>query len=190
MYPKNEWVEIDGYRIKLSEVKEEMVRESSKKIRAVRIHVLYENRTDHPLKYVTVQWLLYDTEGYSYSSTIMRKFYGDDSSRKLSEGLLSTEKKVRGWVAFELPQDAKPDYVQFRANFMADAVADVYLDEHKNNAAKKETDTSNIITCPYCGVSHPEFQSFCAGCGSALSKNTISNFLGAVKKVFKANDSK
>ncbi len=193
-YQQNEWFEQDSYRVRVGNLKDEMISEKKTQQRSVRIEVQYENRSQRTLKYVTLQWLLYDTDGYSYSSTILRKMYGGDAIRKLPEGRLNPGKSVRGWVAFEVPKDAKLAYVQFRANFMADAVADVYLGEYKNAAPKKEADTSNIITCPYCGVSHPEFQSFCAGCGSALSKNTskasISNFLGAVKKVFKESDSK
>ncbi len=193
MYKINEWFEQDGYRLKLVEIKEEGIAE----LKAVRIHVVYENHTDEPLNYVTLQWLVYDKEGYSYKSTITRTFYGDDFVRKLPEGLLSPGKSVRGWVAFELPQNATPDYVQFRKNFMAKSVAEIAWDG--KNARKRSpspnsgaTRQSEMVACPYCHVSQPAGKSYCVGCGAALptGKGAIENFLNKVQGIFDAGVSK
>ena len=133
-YKLNEWVELDEYKIIITAVKEESIQtgstQSLEEIRAVRIHVAYENRSGKPFKFVTLQWLLFDQDGYSYESEILRKLYGDDAPRKLQEGHLSPGKSVQGWVAFQIPKDARPAYVQFRKNYMADTVADISLNEN------------------------------------------------------------
>ena len=177
-YKLNEWVELDEYKIIVTTMKEESTQTGSAQatgeIRAVRIHVAYENRSDKPFKFVALQWLLFDQDGYSYESEILRKLYGDDAPRKLQEGRLSPGKSVQGWVAFQLPKDARPAYVQFRKNYMADTVADISLKEQVNKPlsidSSKQPGKTQAVTCTYCGISYPEFRSFCLGCGAALPK--------------------
>lgn len=127
MYKQNEWFTLDDYTVSVSELKDDLFRDGGKKVRAARIHVAYENKSSRLLKYVTLQWLLFDTEGYSYDSAILRKLYGTDERRKLREGHLNPGRSTQGWVAFQLPKEAEISHVQFRANYMAKAVADVAL---------------------------------------------------------------
>lgn len=132
-YALNEWASTEDYLVRVEEVKEEMVLDGGLKrkteVRSVRILVAYQNKKNLLLKHVTLQWLLYDTDGYNYGSQLTRYFYGDDAPRKLQEGYIGLGKQVRGWVAFKVPQDAVLDYVQFRSNYMSDKAVTISLEK-------------------------------------------------------------
>jgi len=147
IYKQNRWFTLDEYTVCVGELKDGMFLDGGKEVRAARIHAAYENKSNRLLKYVTLQWLLFDTEGYSYESAILRKLYGTDEQRKLREGHLNPGKSTRGWIAFQLPKDAEISHVQFRANYMAKAVADVALvldDSGKNRGITAVSPSSSI----------------------------------------------
>jgi hypothetical protein len=137
-YNLNQWIDIDNYLVRVEEMKEEIIRigRHAEQTRTVRFLVAYKNQTQGTLKHTGLQWLVYDTAGFNYDNEIVNAYFGDDVGRKLQEGRMNPGRQVKGWVAFDLPQDAALDYVQFRADFMTPNTADIALDSAK--IAKKE----------------------------------------------------
>ena len=145
-YVLNQWVTIEEYLIRVEDVKDEMITvrsfSSSEEVRAIRILVAYKNKRSLALKHVGLQWLLYDTDGYSYDNTILLRLFGDDDNRKLQEGYVGIGKVVKGWVAFKVPKEAVIDYVQFRKHYMTDNIATISL-EKATAVAEKEPETGD-----------------------------------------------
>ncbi len=130
-YRLNQWIEIDDYLIRVEDIRDEIIVHrtfsNAEEIHAVRLLVAYQNKKRLPLKHVGLQWLLYDTAGYSYNNDIWLKLFGNNAIHKLQEGHIRPGKEVKGWVAFKMPKDAVPDYVQFRSNFMTSNIATISL---------------------------------------------------------------
>ena len=126
-----QWGEQDNYHIYVHQLKDSTIYDNGliepEHVRSSRIYVEYENKTTESLEYRGGQWLLYDKDGHSYDNEIRVQFYEDDAPRKLKEGIIQSNKSVRGWVAFQVPEDAELDYVQFRSNYLSDSVIDVIL---------------------------------------------------------------
>ena len=76
------------------------------------------------LKYSTLKWQLYDSNGYKYDA-----LYPDNRVKqpKFSEGYLTPGNFVTGWVTFELPKDAAPQRAQFFEDFLSGNVVEFAL---------------------------------------------------------------
>ncbi len=119
IYSLNQWASADGYNVRVQAWKDGVVYDSGTltpaNVRSIRALVEYANYSNDPLKFRLGQWLLFDTEGFAYEFEIRNQFYENDALRKLKEGMLVPGQQVKGWVAFQLPEDAQLSHVQFQS---------------------------------------------------------------------------
>lgn len=84
-------------------------------MRLFAINVEYENPSkDLQLNTNPMQWKLYDTEGYSYQAaqaTINKE-------PKLPPDVLNPGGKIKGWITYEIRENAKPVKVKFQPSFL------------------------------------------------------------------------
>lgn len=82
--------------------------------------IVYENKTDGPLKYRHDQWVIFDKSGYTFEPAKdydYRHLYTGDKiylgmTRHLNPGM-----KLRGYLAFVLPESFSFEYLQFSAGY-------------------------------------------------------------------------
>ncbi len=161
-YNLNQWIQIDNYLVRVEEMKEEIIRigRRAEQTRTVRFLVAYKNQTQGTLKHTGLQWLLYDAAGYNYDNEIVLAYFGDDAPRKLQEGRTNPGRQVKGWVAFKLPQDAVPDYVQFRADFMTPNTDDISLfaEVEGEETAVSPTPPANFLQKTWQALTPPKYE--------------------------------
>lgn len=119
----HEWVEVPPYHVAVHDARDGIVwDDSGAEPRTVRsVLVEYANYTDAPLSYRLAQWMLYDTEGYAYEAELRTALYAAEALRRLKEGVTLTGQSVKGWVAFEVPDQARLAYLQFRPGYLPTA---------------------------------------------------------------------
>ena len=126
-----DWFSIEGCALCVHEIKDELIFDSGliepTQVRSLRLLVEYVNDTADPISYRLSQWKLYDREGFSYEFELRTQFYASDAPHRLIEGSLSPGHRVRGWVAFQLPEGATADYVQFMLAYSSKEIAEVTL---------------------------------------------------------------
>ncbi|OQY48672.1 MAG: hypothetical protein B6242_01825 [Anaerolineaceae bacterium 4572_78] len=83
----NQWSHAEDYAICVHHLKDSVIHDiglrSPKHVRSVRILVKYVNSSKSPLNFRLSQWLLFDTDGFSYEFELRNQFYEDDVSHKL-----------------------------------------------------------------------------------------------------------
>jgi len=68
----------------------------------IAVEVSYQNNTtDKTISYNTLDWKLFDGEGYNYESS-----WSATKKPDLSSGDINPGSKVRGWITFEIPVKA------------------------------------------------------------------------------------
>lgn len=100
-------------------------------IRVLYINVECRNRTrNKTLSCRRNQWYLFDAEGYSYEAESDNpRLYQDQDRRFLGgERFLTPGTRVRGWLAFKLPENAVAERVQFITGFLGTKAADIALE--------------------------------------------------------------
>ena len=91
--------------------------------RLMAVEVLYENNTaDKSLDYNPFDWKLFDGQGYNYDSG-----FTDSKDPQLNSGTLNPGSKVRGWITFEVPTEAKDFKLQFAPSFLSSDNVEVQL---------------------------------------------------------------
>ena len=110
-----QWLKVAEYEIFLHSVALETI----KKNRVLYIDVEYRNKQSAPLQCHHAQWILFDRDGYTYEPTkdfSLPELYEPNGkhylgmSRTITQGM-----KLRGWLAFVLPESAIVEYLQFSA---------------------------------------------------------------------------
>jgi hypothetical protein len=126
-----DWFRVEGCALCVHDMRDELVFDSGlptpTEVRSLRLLVEYVNDSPEPLAYRLSQWRLYDRAGFSYEFELRNQFYAENAPHRLVEGLLGPGRRVRGWVAFQLPTRAEADYVQFMPSYSAKAIAEVAL---------------------------------------------------------------
>ncbi len=170
-----EWVTVDEYTVRVeSGLKDAIIHDSGVRppedARSVRVLVAYDNQSRQPLKFRLGQWQLVDGEGFAYESELRDQFYADDARMKLREGVLDLGQQARGWVAFKVPEKARPAYIRFRADYVTCNVINVRVSQP---GMERETDGQKpeALRCPGCGAPLPiggGATTLCAYCGSMV----------------------
>ncbi|MCW3085836.1 MAG: hypothetical protein JWP12_3202 [Bacteroidetes bacterium] len=87
------------------------------------INVEYSNPTsDLILDANPLQWKLYDSEGYAYEMAI-----ADSKEPELKMASINPGNKLKGWITFEIPKDAKPVKVQFQPDMVNSSNVEIDL---------------------------------------------------------------
>lgn len=73
----------------------------------IAVEVTYENETKDSISYNVYDWLLSDSDGYTYDQAWGSK------EPNLSSGDLNPGEKVRGWVTFEVPETSTQYSIKF-----------------------------------------------------------------------------
>ncbi len=130
-YGIQEWIQVGDYDIFLHKIVEEKSSNSDKRL--VYIEVEYaNNRSEEELGCRENQWYLYDEQGYSYEAESSRDLYENMDVQYLGgDRFLSQNMKLRGWLAFEVPNTAIITRVQFITAFLGTETADIIIDESK-----------------------------------------------------------
>jgi DNA-directed RNA polymerase subunit RPC12/RpoP len=82
------------------------------------IEVEYQNKTDAPIKYRHDQWVLFDAEGHSFEPVkdfTHPHLYSEDKIYLGLTRVLNPGMKLKGWLAFVLPESSRFEYLQFSA---------------------------------------------------------------------------
>ncbi len=123
------WLRAGEYEICIYDVIQEQ--DGSKIV--VSVDVGYQNRLiDETLDCRRNQWVLFDTEDYSYDTE-----YGkhDDYLTKKgrhslgSQRFINPNSKLRGWVAFQIPNTSSPVKIQFFSGYLKTFTVDFFLDK-------------------------------------------------------------
>jgi hypothetical protein len=101
--------------------------------RLVFIEVEYTNqRSAEALSCRRNQWVLYDAQGYSYEAEYGDEVYEIKKVQYLgSERFLNQNLKLRGWLAFKIPETASVQRIQFFTSFLGTEAVDILVEEQK-----------------------------------------------------------
>lgn len=121
---QKQWVSVENYAICVHSSKDVVVYDtgasSPANVRSVRVLVEYANNTTIPFRFSLNQWLLFDTDNFAYESEIRNQFYEEDAIHRLKEGTIQPGQKVKGWVAFQVPEKARLSHIQFQMGYPSD----------------------------------------------------------------------
>jgi hypothetical protein len=130
-YLLGDWFQLETYAGCVHEYRDEIVYDNGilkpAHVRSLRILIELFNEAAEPLRYHLDQWRLVDTQGFSYESQLRTQFYAADASQRLVEGTLGAGRRLRAWVAFQLPNSAQPDYIQLQLHPRSKAIIEVLL---------------------------------------------------------------
>ena len=107
--------------------------------RIVFVNVIYHNPTQNKtLDYRRNQWFLFDSDGYSYEAVDANRFLYENNDKPFLGGTryLNPGLKARGWLAYELKDQAVPERIQFVDGFLRGNSVDFLL-----NVPPKLTDS-------------------------------------------------
>ena len=122
-----EWTEVGDYDVLVHEFVDET--DSQGDQRVIFINVEYaNNRSNEALSCRKNQWYLYDDQGYSYEAGSKASLYDDKNLQYLGgERFITLNKNLRGWLAFEIPDDAVVDGIQFITGFLGTESVDIFV---------------------------------------------------------------
>lgn len=110
-----QWLKAGEYEIEVHELFEE-------KIQAQRVfyaNVEYRNNGTGSLSCRRNQWVLYDSENYTYDAATEIRYFSDKGLISLgSERFITTGMSVRGWLAFPVLSSAPLERLQFITGFL------------------------------------------------------------------------
>lgn len=125
-----QWVQVKDYEVQIHSVKEQQYFINQETKRVIYIEVEYRNQTQvENLNCRRNQWHLFTQDGYSYEalSEITASKYYTDKTYFGGERFINPGRNVRGWLAFEIPADKQPEYVQFMTAFLSTKTADIEI---------------------------------------------------------------
>jgi len=115
-----QWIRVASYDVFLHAILEETI----KKERVLYIDVEYRNQSSEPLTCRHDQWVVFDSNGYTYEPVkdfSMPELYTEKRYLGMSR-IITPGMKLRGWLAFVLPGPAAIEYVQFSGGVPAKTV--------------------------------------------------------------------
>lgn len=125
----DQWFRAGEYEVCIHNVIQEQ--DGSKIV--VSLDVGYQNSLiDETIDCRRNQWVLFDTEDYSYDTEYGK--YDDYLTKRGrhplgSQRFINPSSKLRGWVAFQIPNTAVPAKIQFFSGFLKTFTVDFVLDE-------------------------------------------------------------
>jgi hypothetical protein len=128
-YKIQEWIEVGEFDIYVHEVNKGQDITNGK--RSVYIEVEYaNNRSTEELSCRRNQWYLYDDQGYSYEAESGSEMYESKDLQYLGgDRFVNQGMKLRGWLVFQVPEEASIERIQFITGFIGTETADIILDE-------------------------------------------------------------
>ena len=127
-YNMGDWMEVGDYDVMVHDMVTEDVVDGKY---YVMLDVEYaNNRSDEELSCRENQWILFDTDNYTYEVKTARYIYEDYGLTYMgSERFLTKGSHLRGWLAFELPQTAKINRIQFFNAFLGTKTGEILIAE-------------------------------------------------------------
>jgi hypothetical protein len=119
-----QWLKVGPYEIFVHAIFEEPVDSR----RVVYAEVEYRNSGLEQLSCRSSQWVLYDSEGYTYDTqSESALFAAQERPRLAGERFLTAGMKVRGWVAFVIRKPAVVERLQFLTGHLTTKTAEFLL---------------------------------------------------------------
>ena len=127
-YNMGDWMEVGDYDVMVHDMLTKKVADGKY---FVFLDVEYaNNRSDEELSCRENQWILFDTNNYTYEVETVRYIYEDYGLTYMgSERFLNKGSHLRGWLAFELPQNAKVRRIQFFNAFLGTKTGEIPIEE-------------------------------------------------------------
>lgn len=120
-----QWLKVGKHEIFVHEILEEQVQ----KERMIFVNVEYRNNSQEMLSCRRNQWVLFDTEGYTYDTLSNSTPLETTGHPPLGgERFINPGMRVRGWVAFKLPPSATLERLQFLSGFLGTKTAEFLLE--------------------------------------------------------------
>lgn len=116
-----EWMKAGDYEVKVNQAFMEVVKNSS----GVEENIFYidvecKNMAQKNGSCRVTQWEVFDTEDFKYESEYLPAYlYKDRQKAPLTETVLSSGAKVRGWVAFKIPAGKKVSRFHFFTGYVS-----------------------------------------------------------------------
>ena len=126
-----EWIQIKEYEIYIHRVFDQEYIFNTETKRMIYIEVEYRNQTQiENMSCRRNQWHIFSQDGYSFEpiSLIGNAIYYEDKPYFGGDRIINPGRNVRGWFAFEIPQEKKPQYIQFMNAFLGTKTADIELE--------------------------------------------------------------
>ena len=109
---QGQWLKVAEYDVILREVAYQKFKDDT----VFYIEVGYENKTAEPVKYRHDQWIVFDTDGHTCEPVkdfTYPHLYPDEKIYLGMTRVLNPGMKLRGWLAFLLPETVMFEYLQF-----------------------------------------------------------------------------
>lgn len=114
-----QWLRVAGYEVFLHSISVEKI----KKEPVLYIDVAYHNRSAAALTCRHDQWIVFDTEGYTYEPVKdfnAPELYDGNNKRYIGMSrVITPNMRLRGWLAFAVPASATIEYLQFSGGIPA-----------------------------------------------------------------------
>jgi hypothetical protein len=105
-----QWLKVGNYEIYLHSITDEKVGQD----RIIYANVEYRNNINETLSCRPSQWVLFDTDGYTYDTLGMTALFEDRGRAPLrGERFINPGMRVRGWLAFKVPASSVLERLQF-----------------------------------------------------------------------------
>ena len=131
LHKLQEWIEVGDYDVFVHQIIIETEVVEGKRL--VLIEVEYANqRSAEALSCRRNQWVLYDAQGYSYEAEYNDSLYADKNLQYLGgDRFLNQGLRLRGWLAFKIPENASVQRLQFFTSFLGTEAVDILVEEQK-----------------------------------------------------------
>ena len=116
-HPVGEWIEQNEIQICVHEAFESELIIQKQPQRVLYINVEYRNGSDKPFNYKLSQWTLLDVDGYSYNWEMISVYYDPWQFKRVRESTLLPYNIARGWVAFKMGSNTKPNLIHFQEHY-------------------------------------------------------------------------
>lgn len=107
-----QWLRVAEYDVILHCVDHSVTKEG----KVFHIEVEYRNKMDAPIKYRHDQWVVFDAEGHTFDPVkdfTHPHLYVEDRIYLGMTRVLNPGMKLKGWLAFVLPESSRFEYLQF-----------------------------------------------------------------------------
>lgn len=116
-----QWLRVGEHEIFVHGILDEIF----EKERLISVDAEYRNNSMEILSCRRNQWVLYDSDAYSYDTMSNTTVLEQHTRPPIGgERIISPGGRVRGWVAFKVPESAKPERLQFLTGFLKTKTVD------------------------------------------------------------------